>query len=215
MFKYARLRVFHYLLHPFQRRMRERRMRVFIEKAGLKKGMRVIDLGGSPGIWKFVPIPLDITMVNLEFSAGAEEEANNIKQHKFTFVVGDACSADFPTSSFDLAFSNSVIEHVGSREKRAEFAREVRRLAPRYWVQTPSKYFPIEAHTGMPFWWYYPEVVRRRLKRKWHEKLPAWTEMIEGTDIVEQQELEAIFPQAHILKERLMGIVKSYIAVRI
>ncbi len=215
MLKYARLEAFHYFLRPFQRRMRERRMRLFIQNVDLRAGMRVIDLGGSPMIWQFVEIPLDITMLNLEYADGAEEEAKTIRQHKFTFVVGDACRADFPSSSFDLAFSNSVIEHVGSGEKRAEFAREVRRLAPRYWVQTPSKYFPIEAHTGMPFWWYYPESVRRRLKRKWHEKLPAWTEMIEGTDIVEQQELEAIFPQARILKETLMGMVKSYIAVRI
>lgn len=214
MLKYARIRVFHYFLHPFQRRMRARRMRLFMENVGLRDGMRIVDLGGSPMIWQFVEVPLDVTMVNLEYSAEAKEEARTIRQHKFTFVVGDGCRTEFPSSSFDLAFSNSVIEHVGARDKRAEFAYEVRRLAPRYWVQTPSKYFPIEAHTGMPFWWYYPEAIRRRFKRNWHKKLPAWTEMIEGTDVVEQQELETIFPGARILKERLMGVVKSYIAVQ-
>jgi len=54
---------------------------------------------------------------------------------------------------FDLVFSNSVIEHVGDFERMRQFVHEARRVAKSYWIQTPSKWFPIEPHCGMPFWW--------------------------------------------------------------
>jgi len=51
--------------------------------------------------------------------------------------------------SFDAVYSNSTIEHVGDESRQALFAAAVRRLAPAYWVQTPSSHFPIEIHTGV------------------------------------------------------------------
>jgi hypothetical protein len=153
-------------------------------------------------------------LINLSYNENDRLSAERIRQHKFTFVNGDACKVDLPSDSFDLAFSNSVIEHVGDKERRVAFAGEVQRLARKYWVQTPAKYFPIEAHTGMPFWWYYPEVFRARLKQRWRLNLPAWTEMIEGTTVVEKQELRRILPGSTILTERAFGIAKSFIAYR-
>ena len=165
-------------------------------------------------IWGFVGAPLNITLLNVAYDPGAGAEAERMCQHRFSFVTGDACEIDLPSNSFDLAFSNSVIEHVGDKERRSAFATHVRRLAPKYWVQTPAKYFPIEAHTGMPFWWYYPEALRQRLIRNWRRELPAWTGMVEGTTIVERAELEEIFPDSTIFSERVFGIVKSYVAFR-
>lgn len=165
-------------------------------------------------IWKFVDTPLKIVLLNLEYGEDAHAEASLAGQHQFTFVTGDARAVEMSSNSFDLAFSNSVIEHVGDKEARAAFAHEARRLAPRYWVQTPAKYFPIEAHTGMPFWWYYPEGVRNAFKEKWKPRLPAWTEMIEGTSLVEREELQYLFPDAMHVCERSFGITKSYIAYK-
>jgi hypothetical protein len=114
----------------------------------------------------------------------------------------------------DFVFSNSVIEHVGGAERRAQFAREVRRIGRSYWVQTPSIWFPIEAHSGMPLWWCYPKGMRNWILRRWREKLPAWTDMIEGTTVVKRAELQRLFPDAKIKVERVLGVPKSYIAFK-
>ena len=101
-----------------------------------------------------VPSRLNLTILNLPGIARTAYPSH----HHITYVEGDACNTQgFKERSFDVVFSNSVIEHVGPPQKQAEFAREARRLGKSYWVQTPSKWFPIEAHCGMPYWWVYPE----------------------------------------------------------
>ena len=178
---------------------------------GIRQSTSVLDIGGTPAIWDYDWLPkLDITILNLP---GAVVRAS-ISRHNFRYLVGDGCDLpDLSDQSFDFVFSNSVIEHVGAAEQRAAFAREVRRLGKSYWVQTPSIWFPIEAHTGMPFWWFYPNRMRKWILSRWRRKLPPWTEMVEGTTVVYKQELQRLFPEARIIVERLMGIPKSYIAV--
>lgn len=212
--KHLRLKAFHHFLHPYQAAARLRRSRWFISAMGIEPDMRIIDLGGTPMIWALVDLPLDITLLNIKHELKAFADAGRNQLHKFSFVKGDACDIDLPSNSFDIAFSNSVIEHVGDKARRSAFAKHVRRLAPKYWVQTPAKSFPIEAHTGMPFWWFYPEGLRQALIRKWRQDLSLWTEMIEGTTIVERSELREIFPDAIVAPERSFGIVKSYVAFR-
>ena len=60
----------------------------------------------------------------------------------FTFVSGDGCQLPFADQSFEIVFSNSVIEHVGTPAQQRRFADEVRRVGKRYWVQTPTAGFP-------------------------------------------------------------------------
>jgi hypothetical protein len=78
-------------------------------------------------------------------------------------------------------------------------------------VQTPSRYFPIEAHCGMPGWWAYPEWLREHFKAGWREKLPEWTRMIDGTRVLSRKRLMELFPGATVRTERLMAFAKSYI----
>ena len=186
-------------------------MRECLLRMEVTRETAILDLGGTPRIWAQVERPLDITILNLPARHPAEVQSH----HRICLVEGDACRIEaLPRDRYDLVFSNSVIEHVGPRDRQEAFAREVRRLAPSYWVQTPSKWFPIEAHCGMPFWWFYPERLRRKLLDDWRAKLPDWTKMVEETRVLEKAELQALFPDAEIRVERFLGLPKSYIAMR-
>lgn len=199
------------MLGPFSDRRRRKRMEMFtcfLADCGIKNP-RILDLGGQPEIWENMMQPVEITIINLP---GIVVE-KDVSIHEITYIEGDACNVDqYKDNSFDIVFSNSVIEHVGDVSKQQDFAKEVHRLAQYFWIQTPSKYFPLEAHCGMPFWWYWPKSLRQRIIKRWSKKLPAWTEMVEGTTVLSREQMEELFPSAIIKTERTFGFVKSYIA---
>ncbi|MGH7860878.1 MAG: methyltransferase domain-containing protein [Candidatus Dormibacteraceae bacterium] len=75
----------------------------------------------------------------------------------FQSVIGDARDlAQFQAQAFDVAFSNSVIEHVGGADDQRRMASEAMRVASHYFVQTPKHYFPIEPHFLVPGFQFMP-----------------------------------------------------------
>jgi hypothetical protein len=213
----VRIKAYYQLLPHVSAVVRRRRMQGLMRALEIKPGTRVLDLGGSPSIWENVPVPLVITILNLPGGIPSNEVDSlnaGTSIHTFHYIEGDACDVhQFPDRSFDIAFSNSVIEHVGPREKQEAFAREAIRLGKSYWVQTPSAWFPIEAHTGMPFYWFYPERFRAWLLRRSRKKLPAWwTEYIAGTRVLSRRTIAELFPNARIRVEFFFGLPKSYVA---
>ena len=196
----------------FSSQARSLRMEKFLEVMDIRGGERILDLGGVAEFWDGCPRPLDVTIVNLP---GVADRDAKPSRHHIALVEGDACDLRLEGSpAFDIVVSNSVIEHVGDRRRRAALAREVLRHAPRYWVQTPSVWFPIEAHSNMPFWWAYPAPLRSHFIRRWKRRLPKWTEMIEGTTVVSRRELETLFPGSTLWVERYLGLPKSYVAYK-
>jgi hypothetical protein len=207
----TRLRLYQRLLAAASPGARRARMN-HLRSLNLSPGDKVVDLGGTCEIWKFVQTPLDITIVNLP---GVDVHKSGASHHSFEFVEGDATDLKaYGDDQFNLVFSNSVIEHVGGVDRQLAFSREVRRLAPAYYIQTPSIWFPLEAHSGVPFWWALPERIRRRLIERWRREVPAWAEMIEGTTVITRKKLQAYFPDGRIITERVAGIPKSYTILR-
>ncbi len=66
------------------------------------------------------------------------------------------------TASFDVVFSNAVIEHVGDRERQEALVREALRVGRRVFVTTPNRWFPIEVHTRLPFVHWLPDELAHR-----------------------------------------------------
>ena len=113
------------------------------------KKYRVIDLGGDVNYWLQLNWQLpnvETTLLNLY-----ENKISDDLKSNFISIQGNALQSPFDDKIFDLVFSNSVIEHVGSYENQFKFAEEVRRLSDRYIVQTPSFWFPLEPHSLIPF----------------------------------------------------------------
>ncbi|MEM7269333.1 MAG: methyltransferase domain-containing protein [Pseudomonadota bacterium] len=197
--------------YPFMDWARRARMERLIDEMDLKGGERILDIGGYPSFWAECPFSLKLTILNLP-GAGLKPIETH---HEVELVEGDGCElTQFANDSFDIAFSNSVIEHVGSPERQRAMAAEAQRVASGYWVQTPSIWFPMEAHTNMPFWWFYPESVREALMRRWRRRLPAYASMLDHTTVISHADMGSMFPDGRIWTERIFGLPKSYVAYK-
>ena len=195
---------------------RERRMQRFLELFPLTPETTLVDLGGRPEFWRSVdPLPA-ITLVNIE--AGIERKP---RPGGMELLVASALDVPLPNQSFDIAFSNSVIEHVGTWENQQRFASELRRLGRSIWVQTPAKEFPVEPHYVAPFIHWMPRGAQRRLLRNftvwgWGERpSPQAVEAkLDEIRLLTRGEVVRLFPDCEIVVERFMGIPKSYTAYR-
>ncbi len=176
-------------------RARQRRHERFRALTGADERTRILDVGcGALGLRALEPA-LAITGTDLA----------DRPDYPGPFVQADATDRlPFDDGAFDLAYSSSVIEHVAP-ERRAAFAREVRRVARGWWVQTPAWSFPVEPHALLPFAHWLPPSVRR----------PYWRLGVAGgwedIALLRRGELEALFGPA--VPERLGPLAKSWISV--
>lgn len=190
---------------------RRRRMRAFVERLTPAPGCRVVDLGGTPDLWDRSCLDLEVTLVNVPDEIATWPAT---ARARFTVVAADACAAPFADRAFDIAFCNSLIEHLPA-DRAVDLASAVRRLAPRYWVQTPAKWFPLEAHCNLPFWWAYPPRLRQSIIRRWRRRgLMFRADQMATTRAVALAELRELFPEARVFTERVAGIAKSHCVYR-
>lgn len=196
----------------FVQARRSARMHAFIELMRLPPGARVIDLGGTPGNWGLIPHHLRITLVNLP----GDQVFRTSLPSGMKAVAGDATSLGhlFGDGSFDVVFSNSLLEHLGDLPRQAAFASEVIRLAPAYWIQTPGTWFPIEPHTGTPYFWHIPSPLRQRMVAHWQRTNPVFGDDVAATRGISRRRLQLLFPNAEIWTERVLGMPKSIVAYR-
>ncbi len=72
----------------------------------------------------------------------------------------------FGNDEFDVCWSNAVLEHVGTDEKKIEFLSEIHRVAKSSFVTTPNRWFPIELHSRIPVLHYLPKPMFDRIARQ-------------------------------------------------
>ncbi len=198
-------------------KIRDRRFQFFDSKlkSTSDRPVTILDVGGTEDFWRLRGLAdnadYEITVLNLE---SVPTSASNIKS-----VAGNATQLDeFEDKSFMIVFSNSVIEHLFTWENQRKMADEVRRVGVHHFIQTPSKYFPMEPHYLVPFFDLMPRFLKffiltrtsLALKRKWSAEEA--NNSIDEIQLLSLRKFRKLFPDSAMHKERLFGMVKSFTA---
>lgn len=181
----------------------------------LERPVHILDIGGTEDYWRVMGMDVEdkvfITLLNLT--------QENVSVPNMSSMAGDARDIKVKDADFDVVFSNSVIEHVGSYKDQLQMAKEVRRVGRRYFVQTPNKYFPLEPHFLFPFYQFLPRMIQiwllRNFRLGWFPKTPdaiKAREIIESIRLLNKSEFAALFPKASIYEEKALGLTKSFVA---
>jgi len=179
-------------------------------------GDRIVDVGGTALNWNLVGYDGPVVLANI-----VPKELVGAMPANVDYVHADGTNLPFGDAEFSIAFSNSVIEHLHTFENQQAFAAEIRRVAGRLWVQTPARSFPIEPHYLAPLVHYLPKSWQRRLIRNF--TLYGWiarpsqetvNELVDECRLLNYDEMKPLFPDCEIRRERVLGLTKSYVALR-
>lgn len=221
------------LIRGASTRARAKRVAMFRRHFDLDSSTRLLDLGSEDGT--HVEQTVRGTSVRPEnvYIADIDPGAVARGHHRFGYqpvVIDESGRLPYPDRYFDIVLCSSVIEHVTvpkrdiwqvrsgrqfkriATERQREFALEIARVGARYFVQTPNRGFLIESHSWLPLLgilprrWLLPTL--RLSNAVWIKRTaPDW-------NLLDEQGLRELFPEAEILHERFLGMTKSVIAVR-
>lgn len=183
--------------------------------AGLPRPVKILDIGGTPEFWKNAGLggaEVEITLLNLDF---VETDLPNVCS-----IAGNATDlTSFSDNSFDIAFSNSVIEHLFNFENQQKMAQEARRVSTYHFIQTPNFWFPIEPHWVFPCFQYLPKDIRIFLTRYFNlghlKSAGSWAaarQQVEEIQLLSRSEMVKLFPESEIWEEKLLIFSKSFVA---
>lgn len=152
------------------------RFRLFMSEMRPTAVSRLMDVGVTDTTWRssnFIeanyPWPSQITAVSIDPVPAFQQAYPDVK-----VVIADGKNLPFPDHSFEIGFSNAVIEHVGSRDEQRKLVAEMLRTCERVFIATPNARFPVDPHTLFPFAHWLPTRIWHRLLRIAGQK--AWAD---------------------------------------
>ncbi len=206
------------LIRRGTRNLRRKRMQQFLKIMEPLKEETILDIGGYPDLWQESGYQGPVTFLNLESPGEYRPIALNCR-----YVQGDGRHLIFPNKSFDIVFSNSVIEHVGNWEDQKAFAKESSRVGKRYWIQTPNKNFPVEPHYNFPLFQFLPIIIREYIAIFWPLSFYKRQECLQAKELkdtvrtsrlLSKREMQILFPDGQLWTESFLGMDKSIVAYR-
>lgn len=217
----------------FSKKSREKRAQIFRDNFEVREDTTILDIGSEDG--SNINFVLQETKFRHEnvYIADIDKTAIEKGEKNFGFksvLLDESGKLPFADEFFDIVYCSSVIEHATvsksemwniknsrqfreiSFEKQKLLAEEIRRVGKSYFVQTPSRNFPVESHSWLPFVAFLPRpMLLKTLKtsnRFWIKKT------IPDYNLLDKKEMKRLFPDAEILTEKKFGLVKSIIAIK-
>ncbi len=165
---------------------------------------RVLDVGASGRL--FTPYTFEDYYPHLErIVAGgispAEVHTARKLYPKVRYAMFNGCALPFADKSFDLVFSNAVIEHVIGPEQQEKFAREIMRVGRSWFVTTPNFWFPFESHYHLPFIQFLPQEGQRWYNRWLGTAIPKGS--VQDLALLSARRLRKLFPGSRVAGMRV------------
>lgn len=206
-----------YAEHSLSVKWRRKRFALFKKLLSeIEPPVRILDVGGTEHFWR-----------NVNFTPESHTSIVLINLYKIetslpwiSSEVGDGTDLSrFANKEFDIVFSNSVIEHLGTWEKQQQMAQEIQRVGKHFFVQTPNHYFPMEPHFLFPFFHFMPARVKvfivRNFDSGWFDRISdkqLAEEVVRSIRLLTRKEMMQLFPGCNIYEEKAFGLIKSFIA---
>jgi ubiquinone/menaquinone biosynthesis C-methylase UbiE len=177
---------------------------------------RVLDIGASGQVFLRYTFE-DIYPFPERVVAGGYElpEVQSARQYypQPRYAVFDGCALPFPDKSFDLVFSNAVIEHILGDGRQEQFAREVMRVGKSWFVTTPNYWYPFESHYHLPFIQFLPRALQREYNRLLGTHIPRGE--VQELGLLSARQLRRLFPTSRIAKVRVTFWPETLVAYHI
>jgi SAM-dependent methyltransferase len=175
-------------------RARSNVFQLFMRQIVPRQDTTILDVGSSDEegpetnmLEQLYPWPGQIT------AAGLGQGLQFSKRYASRYVQIEAGKPlPFPDKTFDVVWSNAVLEHVGGPNERGAFISEVRRVARHAFIIVPNRWFPIEHHTAIPLLHWCAPLFRRLLRGT---SMDFWTHP-HNMDFLSRHSLALEFPQA-------------------
>ncbi len=150
------------IAYYFSRSNRHYKWDLFTSNFTFGSSTKILDVGFSNQEYsdhdnyleKYYPYPQNITAL------GVDDAHDFSKRYpEVTAIKYDGFDFPFLDNSFDICWSNAVIEHVGGYDRQVHFLKEIYRVSKAFWVTTPNAFFPIEVHSRVPLLHFLPKPI--------------------------------------------------------
>lgn len=205
---------------------RSTRFRRYI--AGMRRPLRIIDLGGSARMWTRWGVTaadgLQIVLANdhrMDTTYRAEPLPGRFISH-WAIDVLDLLPSSY--DDFDLVFSNSMMEHLPSRDAQGQLARTIAQSGKPYFIQVPNRRCIVDPHFPHPmaaFFALWPPAMQVWALQRHSlgaagrvRSVEAAAQAIAHYHPLSKPQLQALFPDARVETEWSLGLPMSLVATR-
>lgn len=186
---------------------------MFMELMRPQPNARILNVGttGSRiGFWEqlehWYPYPERITGGGLHVEA-VEDCKESFP--KVTAMVFDGCALPFADKSFDIVYSNAVLEHLPGPDFVVRFAKEVQRVGKGWFVSTPNFWYPVDPHYHLPL----VQLLSQEAQRKLVTRLGKTP--YEYLHLLSRRELSRLFPSSRVAGCRVTFYPETLVAYRV
>ncbi|NJM23697.1 MAG: class I SAM-dependent methyltransferase [Richelia sp. RM2_1_2] len=136
------------------------------------------------------------------------------KYPQLEIITYDGKTFPFADKTFDICWSNAVLEHVGNHQEQIFFLKEIKRVAKQSFITTPNRYFPIEVHTRIPLLHFLPKKVFDRflhfIGKGW--AADEYMYLLSLSDLCKRLEAANI-TQYRIIKNKLLFFILDFVVI--